>query len=163
MDGARAALDGEDVSVDEDFDRAAYDVTSRELAKYAGEIPTGNDVGARAMEAIVAEKEAARDANVERDAWFASTRASMGTPDGDAEATSTSTSRSMSRRESADDEVHPAVAKYGGARAGTREQEGRSPRRVRRVEIVRASFDSSPNATSSTPSREGFSRRIGRR
>ena len=120
LDGARAALDGEDVSVDEDFDRAAYDVTSRELAKYAGEIPTGNDVGARAMEAIVAEKEAARDANVERDAWFASTRASMGTPDGDAEATSTSTSRSMSRRESADDEVHPAVAKYGGARAGGR-------------------------------------------
>ena len=118
MDGARGALDGEDVSVDEDFDRAAYDVTSRELAKYAGEIPTGNDVGARAMEAIVAEKEAARDANVERDAWFASTRASMGTPDGDAEATSTSASRSMSRRESADDEVHPAVAKYGGARAG---------------------------------------------
>ena len=120
LDGARAALDGEDVSVDEDFDRAAYDVTSRELAKYAGEIPTGNDVGARAMEAIVAEKEAARDADVERDAWFASTRASMGTPDGDAEATSTSRSRSMSRRESADDEVHPAVAKYGGARAGGR-------------------------------------------
>ena len=120
LDTARAALDGEDVSVDEDFDRAAYDVTLRELAKYAGEIPTGNDVGARAMEAIVAEKEAARDADVERDGWFASTRASMGTPDGDAEATSTSTSRSMSRRESADDEVHPAVAKYGGARAGGR-------------------------------------------
>ena len=124
MIGARAALDGEDVSVDEDFDRAAYDVTSRELAKYAGEIPTGNDVGARAMEAIVAEKEAARDANVERDAWFASTRASMGTPDGDAEATSTSTSRSMSRRESADDEVHPAVAKYGARARGRANRKG---------------------------------------
>ena len=102
------------------------------------------------MEAIVAEKEAARDADVERDAWFASTRASMGTPDGDAEAASASRSRSMSRRESADDEVHPAVAKYGGARAG-----GRANRKGDRFGEFGESKSSarrsipSPNATSS--------------
>ena len=139
-------------------------MTSRELAKYAGEIPTGNDVGARAMEAIVAEKEAARDAEGVESAWIRATRTSMGTPDGDAEATSTSTSRSMSRRESADDEVHPAVAKYGGARARGRAN-GKDDRlgEFGESKCRRPSFDSPSPATSSTPSREGFSRRIGRR